>query len=150
MIELYLSHPFAYRHQALRIEKRLEKNLDIELRNPFYQSFEKKHIEELDRQKQRLPEFRIEQLKMYGKGYFTKIVEKDLESIRETDGTLTLVPKAFSIGTFMEVWYAHSIGKPVFIIVYPKAGHHPWLQYCASQLFTSVPDFEEWWKSEYR
>lgn len=104
----------------------------------------------MDRQRLNLPEFRIEQIKKYGKDYFTAIVEKDLEAIRKTKGTLAFVPKKFSIGTFMEIWYAHSIKKPVYLVVYEKAKNHPWLQYCATKVFTTAEDFEEWWILEHR
>ena len=132
----YLSHPFSFRHEALAIEKHLEETLKIDIYNPFYSSFEKKYIEEFDRQRLKLPEFRIKQLEKYGPDYVKQIVTKDLEAIDKADGVIGLVPAHFSIGTFMELWVAGiTMKKPTYVLAYKKAEHHPWLQYTATKVF---------------
>lgn len=61
----------------------------------------------------------------------TAIVQGDLIDIDESSVVLALCPRP-SWGTAMEIFYAHSIGRPVFAVVLPEHPVSPWLRYHAT------------------
>jgi nucleoside 2-deoxyribosyltransferase len=67
-----------------------------------------------------------------------EIVRGDLEDIHASDVVLAMCAKP-SWGTAMEIFYAHSIGKPVFAVVPDVAKASPWLAFHA-QLFASLDE----------
>lgn len=63
--------------------------------------------------------------------HVNEIVEGDKTDIQLADLMLANCWQV-SWGTAMEIFYAHSIGKPVIAIVPPKARVSPWLRYHAA------------------
>ena len=66
------------------------------------------------------------------------LVERDISQIQQADGALFLMPEP-SIGTAMEIVYAHRQGIPVLVLVPLKLLYHPWLRYHATTVLWS-PD----------
>ncbi len=67
------------------------------------------------------------------------IVENDKEDIRAAHGVLVYWDRP-SVGTSMEIIYAHSLRKPIVVIM---AEHHidtcsPWIWHHASELVTTI------------
>lgn len=153
---LYLAHPFDSRFKMRKWELKLEKELEIEITNPFY-DVPRKDIAEID---------------LGRKGRYRvipkRLVERDIKAIKGSDGILAIVSDSrsvaqtiwerikvfffnkplFSIGTIMEIVYANVFEKPIYLIVlakHPKHYHekHPWLRYHATQIFTSLEECEE-------
>ena len=73
------------------------------------------------------------------KGHEKTIVETDKADIDGCDLLLENVPKP-SVGTAMEIFYAHSKGKKVIIVVPPGGPVSPWLAYHATHI---VDNFAE-------
>lgn len=57
-----------------------------------------------------------------------EIVEADVEDILNSDILLAFCPKP-SVGTSMEIFFAHSLGMPVVTVVPEGASWSPWLTY---------------------
>ena len=51
---------------------------------------------------------------------------------------------AVSFGTLMEIVYAHSMNKEIYIIVLSGHEEHPWLQHHAKKVFKSVNELIEY------
>lgn len=68
-----------------------------------------------------------------------EIVELDIQDIRNSDIILANCPKP-SVGTSMEIFFAHSIGKTVIAVVPDKSKASPWLTYHCSELHESLND----------
>ena len=133
MTNLYLAHPILDRKRIRRIETELEKDLGIELINPFYDTAERTDILKLDSGR----------IKPFSRRFNEKkIVEGDLKLIRAADGLLGIIGKKTTVGTLMEIFYAGVVlKKPVYLVIEKKKLRgHPWLRYCADEIF---PNFEE-------
>lgn len=147
MTKLYLAHPFTYRHEARKIELKIEKALGIDLLNPFYDTEERKLMEKLDSKQLKLWQARNNVLGHSGIPH-NEIVERDLGFCRNLDGLLWLVPyNKYSIGAPMEAFYAHSINKSVYTITYEKNVHHPFVEYVSTEVYISVDGFIKFWNS---
>jgi len=68
-----------------------------------------------------------------------EIVELDKLDVEECDVVLANCPKP-SVGTSMEVFYAHQLGKTVVSIVPEKEKASPWLNYHSTVLVESMAD----------
>ena len=71
--------------------------------------------------------------------HYREIVLKDLEDI---DGCDVVLANCWtpSVGTSMELWYAHSNGIPIVAIVPEDAPVSPWIRYVASSIVHNVDD----------
>jgi nucleoside 2-deoxyribosyltransferase len=72
-------------------------------------------------------------------GIDEEIVEGDKEDIRQCDGLLVYFDKP-SVGTSMEVFYAHSLGKRIVIIDKSDRPLSPWLTYHSHKVVRSISD----------
>jgi nucleoside 2-deoxyribosyltransferase len=68
-----------------------------------------------------------------------EIVELDKVDVEECDVVLANCPKP-SVGTSMEVFYAHQLGKVVVSIVPKKVKASPWLIYHSTVLVESMAE----------
>ena len=79
-----------------------------------------------------------------GEKHFTpnEIVMRDLHDIRRCDVVLAeMRSESYNyIGTASEIFYAHSIGKPVVLWTTPKYANHPWLVHACVKIFTGTMD----------
>jgi len=136
-LRFYLAHPFDDREWIREWESETEKELGIELLNPFYDS-ERADIVDIDAGRSERydvdPRF---------------IIEHDVGIILCSDGIVAFVTGSFSIGTIMEIVYARSLGKPVYLIVTNKQDGHPWLQYHATKIFKSTTAFVGYMKRRF-
>ena len=123
-MRLYLAHALRARHYVRRMELWFEARTGIELVNPFYDASEREDIAKIDSGKQA----------PYGPGLDpVKIVEGDLKTIDACDGVLGYVKLGMpSIGTYIELWYAYTKGKPVYVMTKNWA-NHPWLRYIVTK-----------------
>lgn len=64
------------------------------------------------------------------------IVEGDKDAIRSCRAVLAYCPRP-SVGTSMEIFYAHSLGIPVVTVV-PDGPVSPWLQHHSRQVFRDL------------
>jgi len=71
-------------------------------------------------------------------------VERDIEEIKKRDMLIAILP-SLSIGGCMEIWIAHEFGKKV-IVFSPMNSSHPWLKYCATNIFTKIDDLISYMK----
>ena len=135
-IKFYLAHSLLERKKIRRIEEQLEQELGIELINPFYDT-NRMDIQKIDKGR-RVP--------FSKKSDYKKIVEGDLKLIRGADGIIAFVGKKLSVGSMMEIFYAARIlkNKKVYLVIQnKKIRYHPWLVYCADEIFTSVNELKE-------
>lgn len=118
----YLAHPAVLRDEAKEIQKRLEK-LGIKVLNPFARQID-------------------DPIQWWSEEHSpedcARVVERDLQWIRECDAVFAYVPKLNLCGTAMEIFYAAKVlEKPVFIYTEPQYRFHPWLTYYG-QVFTDL------------
>ncbi len=139
-MRLYLAHASVDRHRVREIELRLEKELGIDLRNPFY---DKEHVNirrvdsgEIVRNSQQDAD---------------RIVADDLEFIDSCDGLLAIFGKEPQpwIGMPMEVFYnSHVLRHPTYIVIEnERFRNHPWLMKYATRTFDSIEGFSEWYRA---
>lgn len=67
---------------------------------------------------------------------YREIVDADKYDIRRADIVLVNYDKP-SVGTSMEVMYAWSIGRLVYVVARPDAAISPWLRYHSARIFYS-------------
>lgn len=72
-------------------------------------------------------------------GSFREIVEGDKRDIEASDAVLVYFDGP-SVGTSMEVFYAHSLGKPVIVANVSGSQPSPWLVYHASFVTESLDE----------
>ena len=139
---LYLAHPFLTRRRMRKWELNFERKFGIELHNPFY-DVDRPDIQKWDENKF-LKDYRYNPLEA------NQIVHKDLAAINKIkDGIIAYIDGSMSYGTIMEIFAAAKMmTKDVYLIVENGKEYHPWLQACATQIFTSLKDFEKWIKKE--
>jgi len=123
MVKFYLAHPIIKRYEVREQELQFEKKTGIQLINPFYDSYQREDIIKIDRGLMSTIDARLD---------YERIVEKDLEAIRQCDGVVAVIYKTFSIGTYMELWYTLTLKKPVYIVT-RSCYTHPWLKYVAEK-----------------
>jgi len=140
MKQFYFAHPFESRKNLKYMQKKIEKELGVELVNPFYDGPEAKLIEEVDRTGQDCHEYESRTNPKF-------IVEKDLREIRKSDGVIAVFDKHFSVGTHMEVCYATLIGLPVYSVVLNGYEKHPFIIYFSSVVFTDFVKLADFLKN---
>jgi len=144
MKKFYLAHQFKYRFFVREIELQLEKDFNIELINPFFDS-KRKDIEQLNNENIKL----AVRLK-YSDKDATKIVKGDLSLIDKSDGIISIIVDSESIGSYMEIFYCGFVlHKPVYIIAPNiKIRKHLWIRCCSTKQFASVNSFKKWLKKK--
>lgn len=79
-------------------------------------------------------------------GVPAEIVTLDKRDIRESDYMVVWYEKP-SVGTSMEMFYAHSLGKPILLIdkreLNPASKLSPWLVYHSTGIVTTINDAAE-------
>lgn len=70
-------------------------------------------------------------------GIAAEIVENDKKDIRDCDGLLVMYEKP-SVGTSMEVFFAHQLGRWVFLVDRSGKPLSPWLSYHSHKVFPSL------------
>lgn len=136
-IRLYLAHPIVDRLWVKKEEHRIERELGIELANPFYDGPERGDIKAIDQGK----------VMPYGMQLHPdEIVFGDLDEIDKSDGVLAIITPSISVGTFMEIFYnSWVLRHPTYLVI--TSHHlrtHPWLRFCATKIFPTLPAFEKW------
>jgi nucleoside 2-deoxyribosyltransferase len=133
ILKLYLAHNLDDRQKIRDIEKWLEANYNIKLFNPFYDS-SRSDIQEIDAGISNRWELNNKKCK--------NIVKRDLTNLSNQDGIIAIIYKP-SIGTTLEIGYAKSKNKKIFIVseIYID---HPWLKVYANYLFRNLVEFKKW------
>lgn len=129
----YLAHPVLARDKVAKFERNFERRTGIDLINPFTEV-----------------EFETEEhLQNSEGGDYTSVdpkalVDMDLTAILSCDFLVAFVTGQRSYGTIMEICYAYSMGRPVFIICENGHENHPWLVYHSEKIFTNTKDFRKY------
>lgn len=147
IISLYFAHNFNDRKKFREIELQLEKELGIELYNPFYDDISRaEEMSELDSQE-------IDAIKRMGQfeNKFNRsqesaelIVRRDLTAVAKCRGLVTIIESP-SIGTTMEICNATLMKKDVYVIS-AKYSSHPWIKIYSTKTFLTVDDFKTYVK----
>ena len=136
-MKLYLAHPVEKRHWIREQELICEKDTKIELINPFYDLI-RPEIIEIDKGNIQPMDESLD---------YISIVNRDLLNIYESDAVIAFIGEEPSIGTTCEIWFAISIGRPVYIIT-EKFGMHPWIRYATKisngRAFKNFDEFKEY------
>jgi len=140
-MKLYFAHNFLQRKEFRKLELKLEKDLNIELFNPFYDDLSRKEeMEALDsgsnRWKNKLG------------GGSEMIVKRDLKNLAECDGFFTYVENP-SFGTTIEMCNAVLMRKKYIILVSQKYYMHPWVKEYTTNAFQSLEEFSEFIKGRF-
>jgi len=133
-MKLYFAHNFNNRIKFRKIELQLEKKLNIELYNPFYDDLNrKKEMFKFDNNKKQ--RFHINQKNA------NFIVQRDLTALAACDGLLTIVDLP-SFGTTIEICNATLMKKPIYFIS-QKYINHAWIKVYATYRFRNIKEFKK-------
>jgi len=122
-LRYYLAHPILRRYEVREKELEFEEKTGIELVNPFYDTYEREDMKEIDKGK----------IKPWDRNLdYIRIVEKDLKTIDSCVGIIAYVYKEYSIGTYMELWYGMTHNKVIYIVT-SSCSTHPWLKYVVNK-----------------
>ncbi len=136
----YLAHPIKDRLEIRAWEKEIEKQLGIELVNPFYDAAEIGNIKQVDSGEKGVYDSSFDS---------SEIVEGDLELIRNADGMVAIITKNISVGTNMEIFFnSYVLKRPTHIIVESEELRgHSWLRYMsvrfAGKIYKNRKEFAE-------
>jgi nucleoside 2-deoxyribosyltransferase len=144
-MKLYIAHQFDSRHEVRELELELEKELGIEIVNPFY-----------DLTRDDVKAIEDGSMKRY-EADPDKIVSRDLEALRHCDALIGIISNTeVSYGTPMEIMFMSVLPKPIFLLVTNGHEKHPWLVSLSHSIHTNKEDFikqlrtwiymEETWK----
>ena len=130
--KLYLAHPLEMREEIRKIELKIEKCIDIELVNPFF-----------DLIKRDLSGVNKDLNKYWQNLDYNNIVENDLRAIEYCDGIVAYIErKQPTIGTLFEIWHCYKVlQKPVFIVS-PDSNSHPWIRHIVEK--SAGKSFDNW------
>lgn len=142
MNKIYLAHPIRDREWVRKLEIKLEKELGIELLNPFYDGPERQDIVDIDMGKVMEYAATLDE---------DKIVNNDLKLIDKSDGTLAILTNKKTIGTIMEIMYSKMTKKTVWIICTdPELIGHPWLRWASDdKIFKRPIDWKRHFKEKH-
>lgn len=142
---LYLAHNFLTRKNIRKWELKMEKKYNINLDNPFYDNPDRaEEMKILDS----YTDCSREQRNYLSTRSSKNIVEDDLEKIRKSDG-LVAVMNDVRVGTPMEVFFAARVLRiPVYIITISYR-YHPWVAEYATQIFSTLGEFEQFVKRKF-
>lgn len=148
-LKLYFAHNFNNRKEFRKIELQLEKELNIDLLNPFYDDPSRKaEMEELDTNFTNAKD----RIKSFENSFNRKqesaelIVKRDLTAIASCDGLFTIVESP-SFGTTIEICNATLMKKPIYFVS-EKYINHPWIKIYATYKFKNLEEFKEHIKKE--
>lgn len=131
---IYLAHPFNSRTKIKKFGDKLQKKLKrVRIVNPFYNEHTHEVFTKSDKSN----------ADYYAKLNSKSIVESCLALISHSDYMVAVIDGALSYGTIQEIVYANLWKIPVFIVCTNGQSEHPWLQYHASEMFTSYKALEE-------
>lgn len=152
-MRLYFAHNFNDRIKFREIELQLEKELGIELFNPFYDDPTRvEEMKELDSREvndvKRIKE--LQEKKTFKNRFNTDnadaelIVRRDLTNLAKSDGLFTICIKP-SFGTAIEICNAVLMKKPIYFVseVY---SNHPWIKVYVTKTFKTVEEFKQFIK----
>ncbi len=127
-MRLYLAHPLDDRKWIRQWELNIEAQTHIDFLNPFY-DVERPDIVAIDAgiQKKYQSDPNV-------------VVNRDLLNIQKSDGLAAFITGTFSVGTIMEIVYAHRDGKTIYLMVSNGHHNHPWLRYHSTKIFQTVDD----------
>ena len=146
-MKLYFAHNFNNRKEFRKLELQLEKELNIELFNPFYDDHTREEeMKELDEAvataKDRIGEFknRFNRVQDQAKD----LVDRDLKNLASCDGLFTIVEKP-SFGTAIEICNAVLMRKKIYFIseVYIN---HPFIKVYTDYRFKNIEEFKSFIK----
>ena len=146
-LKLYFAHNFNNRKEFRELELKLEKELNIDLLNPFYDVPErKKEMRELD-SRMTNAESRIKQFRNRfnrDSDDASEIVRRDLKNLAGCDGLFTIVEKP-SFGTALEIANATLMKKDIYFIskIYSD---HPWIKIYVNYRFKTLKQFKSYIK----
>ena len=138
-MKIYIAHPFDTRHDIEIWQHRTEIE-GIEFLNPFY-DIERKDMEDVDQNN-------ITRHDISTGKYLVdpeKIVSQDLNALTNCDAIMAYISGHTTIGTHMEMAYAHMYGIPVHTIALQHK-YHPWIQYHSTTIFDSLCEYEDYLK----
>ena len=137
----YLGHPFNRREEIRLWELGFEAKHDVELLNPFY---DVNREDVLDKDNDAF---------YPREKHYKKLVEDDINLIKDSDYLLAFISNPITIGTTQEIVYAKNMGKRVFVILsaedkttedeLKKIRNHPWLRYHSDRIFLGKEEFED-------
>jgi hypothetical protein len=133
-MKLYLAHPLLHRHRVREIELEIEEETGLDLLNPFY-DVERDEVTAIDAGTQD---------RWFGDPNI--IVPRDLGNLKDCDGLLALPCGGGGLGMYMEIVYASTWGKPVYIIEGTELSKHIWLRFHAKKIFPNFTEFIEDYK----
>ena len=150
--KFYFAHNFEDRIEFRQLELQLEKELGIELFNPFYDDPNRiDEMKELDADNTNSRERMAQLAHTTNKFNRTQdqaidIVRRDLKNLAAQEGLFTYVKKP-SFGTSIEICNAVMMKMPVYFVseVYSM---HPWIKVYADYVFKSIEEFKECFKLE--
>jgi len=136
-MNLYFAHNFNNRKEFRILELQLEKELGIDLLNPFYDVPERKEeMKALDSGK----------VKKWCVSDPTYLVARDLKNLASCDGLLTIVEKP-SFGTAIEICNAVLMRKQIFFIS-KKYIDHPFIKVYVENRFKTIEEFKTFIKTQ--
>lgn len=140
-MKLYLAHPLDSRKEIREIELKVEAETGIKLMNPFYDCG-RTDIVEIDAGKKTRFDENLD---------FVGIVNNDIYQVYDSDGIVAFIGDTPSIGTTCELWFALSIGRPIYVVS-EKFTMHPWVRYMVTvskgKAFKTWEEFAEYFKGE--
>jgi len=129
----YLAHPVLSRKTVRKWELQFERKTGIELINPF-----------IDVEREEEENLHASEAGNYDGVKCQDIVNGDLQAIADCNFVVAFVTGQRSYGTIMEICYAYSMNKPVFIICENGHENHPWLKFHSDKIFTNTAQFKEY------
>lgn len=135
VMKLYLAHPILDRDWVRQAELRMESEIEIEFDNPFYDGRERGDIKAIDAGTTQPYDVTLD---------YADIAKGDLEAIDYCDGLVAIVTTSPSIGTYMEIFYnSYVLKRPTYLIIMNEEfATHPWLRFCATNIFPTIETFE--------
>jgi len=126
--DFYLAHPFDSRKEIRKWELSVEKSLGYTICNPFY-DITREDVADIDAGKKGRYDVN-----------FSKLVERDIKSIKVSNKMINIIDGSFSYGTIQEMVYGKLFGKEVLSVVSNGHEEHPWLKYHSNKIFKSLDD----------
>jgi len=140
-LSLYFAHNFNNREEFRKLELQLERELNIELFNPFYDDPSRKEEMEVLDGKNSTDKERIKYFRDPNEEFSKLIVKRDLQNIAKCDGLFTIILKP-SIGTTIEICNAVLMRKPIYIVS-KDYKDHPWIKVYADFRFSTIEEFKQ-------
>tara|TARA_Y100000310_G_C20684155_1_gene817907 strand:+ start:1919 stop:2794 length:876 start_codon:yes stop_codon:yes gene_type:complete len=131
--KFYLAHPFDARYRVRGWELEFEKKTGFDLLNPFYEGSDNVGIENVNTGRQ----------ERYEKIDADKLIERDIDHIKDCDGVIAIIDGSLSYGTIQEMVYAKINEKPVITVVLNGHENHPWLRHHSNIIVNDLDRVEQ-------